>query len=162
VAASPVPGCRMALTTSNTTALCRVSPPATLGMTEPGGGPTTVTSSKVLEVPTAFYLMTLAQMLRRRLRSTTSILRCRFSGFAKRRRIYLGRARRRMSGVSLARGQAKRPALTWRANCRGFGNRGTIRFVFGRGAGADSLQMVNHRGLEGGSGTGVVLVRPEP
>jgi hypothetical protein len=28
---------------------------------------------------------------------------------------------------------------TWRANCRGFWNWGTIRFVFGRGAIMDSL-----------------------
>jgi hypothetical protein len=29
--------------------------------------------------------------------------------------------------------------------CRGFGNRGTIEFVFGGGASTDSLRMVNHR-----------------
>jgi hypothetical protein len=39
---------------------------------------------------------------------------------------------------------------TWRANYRGFWNRGTIRFLFGRGASTDSLQMVSYEGLEGG------------
>jgi hypothetical protein len=33
---------------------------------------------------------------------------------------------------------------TWHANCRDFGNQRTMRFVFGRGASADSLRMVNH------------------
>jgi hypothetical protein len=43
---------------------------------------------------------------------------------------------------------------TWRGNCHGFGNRGTIRFVFGRGASVDSLRMVSYGELEGGSETG--------
>jgi hypothetical protein len=34
-----------------------------------------------------------------------------------------------------------------------FWNRGTIRFVFGRGASVDSLQMVSYRGLKGGCET---------
>jgi hypothetical protein len=51
--------------------------------------------------------MALAWLLRHRLRSTTSILRC---GFFKCRRIHLDRAHRRMSDMSLARGQAKCPA----------------------------------------------------
>jgi hypothetical protein len=40
---------------------------------------------------------------------------------------------------------------TWRANCCGFLNRGTIRFVFGRGVSVDSLRMVSYGGLGGGS-----------
>jgi hypothetical protein len=35
--------------------------------------------------------------------------------------------------------------------CRGFWNRRTIRFVFGRGVSEDSLRMVSYGGLEGGS-----------
>jgi hypothetical protein len=31
------------------------------------------------------------------------------------------------------------PPLTWRANCHGFGNRWTLRFVLDRGASTDSL-----------------------
>jgi hypothetical protein len=51
----------------------------TLGMTEPGGEPMVVTSIKMLEASTAFFLMASTRLLRRHLRSTTSILRCRFS-----------------------------------------------------------------------------------
>jgi hypothetical protein len=36
-----------------------------------------------------------------------------------------------------------------------------IRFVFGSGASADSLRMVTHGGLEGGSETGVIMVQAE-
>jgi hypothetical protein len=64
--------------TSNTTMLCRRLPPTTLGMMEPGGEPMLVTSIKMLEASTAFFLMASARLLRRHLRSTTSILRCRF------------------------------------------------------------------------------------
>jgi hypothetical protein len=40
---------------------------------------------------------------------------------------------------------------------------GTIRFVFGRDASADSLRMVSHGGLGGGSETrGLYWFRPEP
>jgi hypothetical protein len=48
---------------------------------------------------------------------------------------------------------------TWCANCRGFGNRGTMRFVFDRGASMGSLGTVSHMGLEGGSEIGVILVQ---
>jgi hypothetical protein len=64
VAASPVLGCRTAMSTSNTMVPCRGSPPATPSMTGPRGGPTVVTSSIMLEVSTAFCLMALAQLLR--------------------------------------------------------------------------------------------------
>jgi hypothetical protein len=40
---------------------------------------------------------------------------------------------------------------TWRTNYHDFWNRGTIRFVFGRGVSTDSLRMVSYGGLEGAS-----------
>jgi uncharacterized membrane protein len=80
-AASPVPSYWMVVATSNTIVLCQGSTPATLGMTGPGGGATVVTSSVVLEVSIAFFLMALAHLFRRCLRSTTSILRHCFSVF---------------------------------------------------------------------------------
>jgi hypothetical protein len=45
-----------------------------------------------------------------------------------------------------------RPYLTRQLSW--FQKLGTIRFVFGRGASADSLRMVSHGGLEDGSETG--------
>jgi hypothetical protein len=81
VAASPMPGCRIAVTTLNTTVLCQGPRLATPSMTGPGGGPTVVTSSIMLVVSTTLCLMVLAHLLRHRLRSTTNILRCLFSVF---------------------------------------------------------------------------------
>jgi hypothetical protein len=44
-----------------------------------------------------------------------------------------------------------------------FWNRGTIRFMFDRGASVDSLRMVSYRGLEGGCEMrGLYWFRPEP
>jgi hypothetical protein len=108
MAASPVLGCQMTVTASNTTVLCRGSTPTTPRMTEPGEGTTMVTSSIVLEVSTALYLV-LAWLLRHRLRSTASALRHRFSAF---RQMLVSPPRSSscwMSGMSSARGVAKRP-----------------------------------------------------